>query len=90
MMMHKETGGDIGVCRGCGKLIVWVVMESGKRMPVDPNPSPIGNIVCTKGVGKQVPTPAEDARLSHFATCPQADRFKKSQGAKDEPRRVRR
>ena len=25
-------------CRGCGAAILWVTMESGKHMPVDPEP----------------------------------------------------
>ena len=82
-MIDSATGGEVGTCRGCGKVIVWVVMDSGKRMPIDPNPVPTGNIVCTNGKGRQVPTPHDvEARLSHFATCAQADRFKRSQKAK--------
>jgi hypothetical protein len=58
-------------------------MESGTRMPVDPNPVPTGNIVCGAGTGRQVPTPHDgEARLSHFATCAQANRFKRSQKTK--------
>jgi hypothetical protein len=40
-------------CRGCGARIYWLVMDSGARMPVDPDGT------------------------SHFATCPQANRFRK-------------
>jgi hypothetical protein len=47
-------------CRGCRQLVLWVITEAGKKMPVD-----------AKGT-------------SHFATCPQADRFRR-RGVPEEP-----
>jgi len=28
---------DKSSCRGCGATIYWIITESGKRMPVDPD-----------------------------------------------------
>lgn len=75
------------VCKSCKAPIRWVLMDSGKRNPLDPEPSAKGNVVLdgeshlgeTRGVvltGDEL----EHARaqrqalyLSHFATCPYAD-----------------
>lgn len=46
-------------CRGCGKIVTFVLTKNGKRMPTDPDGT------------------------SHFATCPQAKRFKKPPTPKD-------
>jgi hypothetical protein len=32
-------------CRSCGAPIRWVVTEKGKRIPLDRDPQPDGNIV---------------------------------------------
>jgi hypothetical protein len=55
-------------CKSCGAAIRWVVMTSGKRMPVDVRsqklivlndmPEPRGSVV--------------DCYTSHFMTCPNA------------------
>lgn len=72
-------------CRGCGKLIVWTKMQSGRPMPCDPE-----IIRFSKG-GTQAyvtpdgfvihGTPKPDGELmgyiSHFATCPKANGFRK-------------
>lgn len=56
-------------CSGCDALIVWFRTKSGKRMPV--------NAETTK------PTDAEHQldlkrHVSHFATCPERDKFRKA------------
>lgn len=77
---------------GCGAPIEWVVVEkSGKRMPIDPFPVDDGNIVKV-GRETQDRTPLvayappkrqgsliedEPRYVSHFATCPEADQFRK-------------
>lgn len=55
-------------CGSCNSLIVWFKTAAGKRMPV--------NAETTK------PTDAEHQldlkrHISHFATCPQADRHRR-------------
>lgn len=34
-----------GLCRYCGRPVVWVRTEGGKTMPIDPMPNPAGNVV---------------------------------------------
>lgn len=54
-------------CRGCGALVFWIVTAKGKKMPVD-----------TRVDGGLEPLRDRDGRgLSHFATCPKADRFRR-------------
>ena len=70
-------------CRSCGAPIVWTITERGKRMPIDPQPDPAGNLTITPdpvGIGDGVVPRATFTRdsgdgrryLSHFTTCPHA------------------
>jgi hypothetical protein len=83
-----------GRCRSCEAEIVWVKMVvSGKNMPLDADPDPEhGNIIVTKeGYGIPLTSltgPSRDAakrcgvelRVSHFATCPNADQHRRRLG----------
>ena len=72
-------------CKSCGAQIVWVKTDSGKRMPVDAEPSEDGNVfVADDGplrtgclvivLGQPDLLTDPDVRhKSHFATCPDAD-----------------
>jgi hypothetical protein len=69
-------------CKSCGAEIVWAKTIKGRPIPLDPAPSPRGNIVIGEaGIALVYNAPAgiaprfEDAPryLSHFATCPDAD-----------------
>lgn len=66
-------------CRSCGASIFWALTFKGKRMPIDSEMVPDGNIVVEDGVA-YVQT-ADTAQLlaykSHYATCPQADEWRK-------------
>lgn len=71
---------------GCGAEIVWAVVDaSGKRIPLDPLPIDNGNIAYlssdTDHVEYVMPGGGlfEERMLfvSHFATCPNADQFRK-------------
>ena len=76
-------------CRGCGAEILFVPTVAGKLMPCDPCPVPYwpregapGKIVTMDGrvVSCDLEGPREKARfgrVSHFATCPAARRFKR-------------
>lgn len=57
-----------GSCRGCGAEILWVLMPSGKRMPLD-----VGKTVIVAEVDGVVRTVS--GHLSHFSTCPCAKDF---------------
>lgn len=80
-------------CKSCGSEIIWVKMKSGKSMPCNPRGihyreqvhgdegcmlklvTPDGNVVvgqaCEENESELV------GYVSHFATCPNADRHRK-------------
>lgn len=78
-------------CKACGAYILWIDTISGKKMPV--NSAIINIVPDTKGDtlavtlegivvrGRQVGDAHEGkyelARISHFATCVKADKFRK-------------
>lgn len=70
----------MSVCRQCERDIIFAVTAGGKRMPLDPAPSPDGNVavyrdhlgrlnarVLVRGVE---PEPYEKRAMPHFASCP--------------------
>jgi hypothetical protein len=57
---------DAGKCLACGAKLLWHVGKSGKQNPLNAEPDPNGRIF-VDGV----------RYTSHFATCPQAGRFRK-------------
>jgi hypothetical protein len=69
-------------CRTCGADIQWALTTNGKRMPVDAEPTPEGNIRLRKIDGEVfadvvAPLSSDKLRLSHFATCPGAAKHRK-------------
>lgn len=71
----------MSTCRSCGAPIRWVETEHGKRMPIDPDPHPQGNVIPwgwdengAKVVARVLTEPpiGRDAWRSHFTTCPHA------------------
>jgi hypothetical protein len=60
-------------CRGCGKNIVWAILENGKKIPLDPTPPCYVLTAC----GGPEPAAVRDrgVMVSHFATCPKANQF---------------
>lgn len=81
-------------CRSCGAPIIWAQTVNGKAMPIDAEPVPDGNVLLTgRRVETRRGTLAPECRvegdtpmfpdgadryMSHFATCPQADQWRKS------------
>lgn len=72
-------------CRSCSKPIIWAVTRTGKDMPVTAEPRADGNVHLVNragmaplaevlGVAKRF---AKTMRVSHFADCPQADRWRR-------------
>lgn len=72
---------------------MWVKNVAGKRLPIDPEPVPNGNVVPMWVDGERRvriatadhPIPDDytgDRFVSHFATCPQADEWRKPKGRK--------
>lgn len=80
-------------CRSCWQEIRWIVTPDGKRMPVDAEPVWVreamegetprpfldrkGNIVNGIMAGDAWEGKAEEVFVSHFATCPQAAKWRK-------------
>jgi hypothetical protein len=72
-----------GQCRSCKADVIWVTTEHGKHMPVDAKPVPGGDFVVTLMFGgpraryKQTDDdPAKSYFTSHFATCPDANKWR--------------
>lgn len=80
------------VCRGCGKPIIWIRTHGGKKMPIDIDAVPFiadrsgteifvrrdGSVTVGRRAEHQ-DNQAEIGYTSHFATCPKADAFRKSE-----------
>jgi len=69
-------------CKSCGAPIRWAKTIKGRPIPLDPDPSPRGNIVLSdegtalvyNSPGAIAPRYTDDPHyLSHFATCPNAE-----------------
>lgn len=73
-------------CRTCGEPLEWAVTAGGKRMPVDYDPHPEGNVLLRRrSDGSLTADVLAGERLdharslnatlwrSHFATCAQAE-----------------
>jgi hypothetical protein len=75
---------EITECRSCRASIVYVPTQaSGALIPLDVDPVDHGNIVIRDGkalyVKKDLYSLDDELRyVSHFATCPQAARFRKT------------
>lgn len=70
-------------CSACGAPIRWATTTKGRRMPIDPDPHPQGNIIL-EHLGEGVAPiahvnagPIEGGYRSHFVTCPNADDFRR-------------
>lgn len=78
-------GPHVTVCRSCKAPVIWCITPRGKRMPVDAVPVSNGNVVVdlmrspplaqVQAGGAQRPN-AAGSYTSHFATCPQAARWR--------------
>jgi hypothetical protein len=77
-------------CRACHAPLLWVRTESGRPIPLDPEPVEYGgNVVIRDNVAivlkKGEPSLAGEARYqSHFATCKAAKQFMKAKKAAEE------
>ena len=66
-------------CHDCQQRVRWCLTEGARRMPVDPEPNPAGNLVragtlngtpIVHVVTKDEEVPAGEPRyMPHFATC---------------------
>ena len=89
MRRHTDyplTNQWFGICRGCKKQILWTRTKTGKAMPLNPEAirfTPAGGpetFVTADGNvirGKRDGSGAVIGYISHFATCPEHDRFRR-------------
>lgn len=71
-------------CSGCGADVEWVTTTANRKMPLNLGPALDGNIILTEAGRAQALGPIELAalppgtvrRMSHFAACPDAGRFR--------------
>lgn len=74
-------------CRSCRRGIRWAFTANGKRMPLDADPHPDGNVVLEDGDSGQpiavVCAPGDPwlaagpTYMPHWASCPQAKSWKR-------------
>ncbi len=75
---------NLAECRSCGTTIRWCQTPLGKKMPVDIDSVPGGNVDLVKiGPGKYMAkVVAADEGVnryrSHFASCPNADKHRRA------------
>lgn len=60
----------IALCRSCGREIIWAKTETGRNAPFDARPITV-YVVNAAGIAQPL-----RGRVSHFATCPHADRHR--------------
>jgi hypothetical protein len=70
----------MSVCWSCGAPILWARTEHDESIPLDPAPKAGGSIRLDAGVAIVVPQAEREGELylSHFATCPDADRHRRT------------
>ena len=64
-------------CRSCGVAILWVRTQRGHLMPVDREPVRGGNLHIERGIAQVVAPSGALRHVSHYATCPAADKHRK-------------
>ncbi len=71
---------EISLCRSCRAPIRWERTPNGKRIPLDPEPVPSGNIVINEIGLAVVVKPGQGKYQSHFVSCPNAARHRTPKG----------
>ena len=67
-------------CRSCGAPIIWALTDNDRQMPVDEQPDPRGNLMLVRrgtAVYVKVVQPGEGNHRPHFATCTEADEWRR-------------
>lgn len=66
-------------CKSCNAVIMWVnTVATGKPMPLDPRKVDGGNVVIDPktGLAHVVEPDGSPAHVSHFVTCPNAEKHR--------------
>lgn len=74
--------GERARCRACNAPIEFVRTTTGRRMPLDLTSHPDANIIVNDDGTATVVPKGEGVRISHFATCADAARFRRNRGRK--------
>ena len=84
-------------CRSCDARIIWARTTGDKAMPVNAEPSNDGNVELIRQGHRVIATVVTAAtlfgpalRTSHFATCPEADRWRGTRKLNRQEQRARR
>jgi hypothetical protein len=64
--MSRALNGGHGQCRSCQAAIIWFKSATGKNVPIDASSVQPGDQVLDTS-----------RHISHFATCPDADKFRR-------------
>lgn len=74
-----SAAGPTGRCAECNQQVLWVTLDTGKRMPVDVPVDGDGTVACLRDVqgrwmgrvlkADEQPDPWERLHVTHFATC---------------------
>ncbi len=73
----------MGKCRSCGKQLVWAATASGKKMPLEACSVAEGNIRIDQTGIARVGKVGTGPYRSHFATCPNANDWRRGNGGGD-------
>lgn len=63
-------------CGSCGAPLEWAKTLRGRSIPVDPETVESGNLRVVDGIA-YFGSPGSGDRVSHFATCPNADQHRR-------------
>jgi len=82
---RAEYGQKRPTCQSCRASIRWALTwPKGEWIPIDRDPTPTGNVACTRTggivVARVIPADRERAGtrwVSHFTTCPNADEHRR-------------
>ena len=77
--VFRERPPAYGRCKGCNQWVEWVTVTStGRKLPVN---APLETVRVHAGLDGRLLT-VIDGATSHFATCPEAQKFRKSKRRK--------
>ena len=68
-------------CKSCHRAILWAVTEKGRRVPLDPEPTPEGRFMLEGetaiNIGQAHLADGIPRYDSHFASCPHAGAWRR-------------
>lgn len=91
----SPDGYRIEPCGSCKAPVIWAVLASSRRIPIDAEPCEQGNVSLSRQPYGVLATPVKamlafgrkDLRRSHFATCPNAQKHRQERANRSAARR---